>query len=246
MARRPVRVALTALFVGSPHVGHAQTLRDIAAWDALVVSPIGALPPRMHDELFVGTRTPAELSVRYGRWRYDEDDAIHNDIGLTVTHGFGATRTDIAVTVAYLSLSCGTCSTWLSGGVEVLRPVLRHVLAGQAERETTASLGVRASAGAARYLGDGYAAATSLALSTPVSIAFPFVWRSRVSVSAMPGIGVGRLASTDDDANGTLPMLGVSVAWALHSGVIMDLGIQRVFINGGPSQFGAGLSWAAQ
>ena len=98
MARRPVRVALTALFVGSPHVGHAQTLRDIAAWDALVVSPIGALPPRMHDELFVGTRTPAELSVRYGRWRYDEDDAIHNDIGLTVTHGFGATRTDIAVT----------------------------------------------------------------------------------------------------------------------------------------------------
>lgn len=237
-------VAVCAMLTGLACDAMAQSLGDIAAWDALVVSPVGALPPRVHDALF-GVSAGAEVSLRYGRWRYDLDDAIHNDVGLTVAHRFGA-QTDVAITGAYLSLSCGTCAIWVSGGIDVSEPLFRRTIAGEGPGATTASLDVRASAGAARYRGDGSAAATSVAGATAIQLAFPFAWSSRVAVSVIPGVGIGHLASTDDTAYGTLATLGASVAWAFHSGLVADLGMQRVFIRGGPTQFGLGLAWARQ
>jgi hypothetical protein len=230
------------MLAGAAREARAQSPGDLAAWDALVVTPVGALPPRVHDGLFVdAVRT--ELSVRYGRWRYDQDDAIHNDFGVTLARQLGVAQTEVALTAAYLSLSCGTCASWLSGGIAVHTRLIRQTIAGDSTHEVAASLGVRASAGAARYQGEGRAAATSIAGAASIGVAFPFVWSSRISVSVLPGVGIGRFSSVDEDAYGTRPTFGASMAWALPSGLVVDVGMQRIFIDGGPNQLGAGLSW---
>jgi hypothetical protein len=231
-----------AVLAGGSGEARAQSTGDLAAWDALVVTPVGALPPRVHDLLF-GDSARAELSVRYGRWRYDIDDAIHNDFGVTLSRQLGIGDTGIALTAGYLSLSCGTCKSWLSGGIEVQTRLIRQTLAGDSLHEVAASLGVRASAGAARFLGDGRATATSIAGAASIGMAFPLGWSSRMSVAVLPGLGIGRFSSVDEDAYGTRPTFGASMAWALPKGIVVDLGLQRVYIEGGPTLFGGGLSW---
>lgn len=229
-----------ALSIAAPRAG-AQSAGDLAAWDALIVTPVGALPPRVHDPLLRdGQRM--ELAFRYGRWRYDQDDAIHNDFGLTVARALGIAHTSISVTAAYLSLSCGTCGAWISGGLEAQTPLISHQLAGDSLRDVTASASLITSAGAARYLGEGRASAGSVAAAASFALTFPIA-SSRMLVAILPGIGIGRFASVDQDAYGTRPMMGASAAWILPWGTVVDLGFRHVYIDGGPSQIGLGLSW---
>lgn len=230
----------TALSIGRRV--EAQSTGDIAAWDALMVTPVGALPPRGHDALF-GDSPRTELSFRYGRWRYDIDDAIHNDFGVTVTRAFGVAHTSLSLTAAYLSLSCGTCSAWMSGGLEARTRLINRRIAGDSSRDVAVSAGVVASGGVARFLGDGHATAGSLAGAASFGVTFP-VASSRVSLTVLPGVGIGRFSSVDEDAYGTRPTLGASAACVLPWGMVADLGIQRIYIDGGPSQIGLGLSWA--
>jgi hypothetical protein len=243
-ARRIAGCALAsaAMFAAGSREAHAQSKGDIAAWDALIVSPVGALPPRVRDGLFTDL-TRAEFSVRYGRWRYDMDDAIHNSIGVTLGRELGGAHTGITITGAYLASSCGTCSAWLSGAIEVQTRIIQRAIAGDSLHEMVASLGVRGSAGGARYSGEELANAASVTGAASMSLAFPFAWSTRMSVSVLPGVGLGRFSSVDENAYGTRPTLGATVAWAVRSGFVVDFGMQRIFIDGGPSQVGTSLSW---
>ncbi|HEY2066258.1 MAG TPA: hypothetical protein VGG84_09905 [Gemmatimonadaceae bacterium] len=240
--RHIVSGALTVLAALSfGHRVEAQSIGDLAAWDALMVTPAGALPPRAHDLLF-GDSPRTELSFQYGRWRYDVDDAIHNDFGVTVTRALSVARTSISLTAAYLSLSCGTCAAWVSGGLEARTQLITRRLTGDSSRDVRVSAGVVASGGAARFLGEGHATAGSIAGAASLGVAFP-VSSSRVSLTVLPGVGIGRFSSVDQDAYGTRPMLGASAACVLPWGMVADLGIQRVYIDGGPTQVGLGLTW---
>jgi hypothetical protein len=227
-----------------PGVLAAQSAGDLAGWNALVVTPVGALPPRASDTVW-GDSARTELSFRYGRWRYDIDDAIHNGLGITIARPLGVARTAVAATVAYLSASCGGCAAWLSGGIEVQTRLIDATIAGDGASPATASLGLRASAGGARYLGQGGATASSIAGGATIGVAFPSMWSSRVAVSVMPGVGIGRFSSVDETAYGTRPILGAGLAWSLRS-VVIDMGLQRIYVADGPTQAGAGLTWRMQ
>lgn len=220
----------------------AQSESDLAAWNGLMLSPVGALPPTAHD-LVDANSARNELSVRYGRWRYDLADAIHNNTGVTLSHRLGFASTGVGITGAYLSLSCKACSSWALGGVDVQSTFWRYALADMPWRSLSASLGVRASIGGARSLGIGHATAVSAAAAVALGIGFPFIRNSRLSASVLPGFGFGRIASVDETANGTRPTLGGAVAWMSASGIGVDIGIQRIVIAGGPAQIGLGLSW---
>jgi hypothetical protein len=226
----------------SARVAIAQSVGDLAAWDALVVTPVGALSPRQRSALYTDSAR-TELSFRYGRWRYDIDDAIHNNMGITYGRQLGFAHTGIAVTAAYLSLSCGGCQAWMSGGIEAQTQLYRLALGGDSLPDLAASLGLRTTAGAARFMGEGHAVATSASAAATFGLAFPWAWSSRILISVLPGYGVGRFSSVDETAYGTRPMLGGSMLMALPSGFVMDFGFQRIVIDGGPSQIGAALSW---
>ena len=224
-----------------PAHARAQSLGDLAAWDALVVSPIGALPAA-GSSMAVLTGAGASLTMQYGRWRYDADDAIHNDAGLTLSAPLGG-RTRISATIATLSLSCGDCASWLSGGVDVRSRLLRRTLVGANDEGAVAELGLRVSAGGARYSGDGSAVAGSLAGILPLSISFPFVHSSRMELGVQPGVGVGRLSSADNDAYGTLPLVGASATWTFGPRVGIEASVQRIVLASAPSQVGLSITW---
>ena len=220
----------------------AQSPADLSAWNALAVSPVGALPVRAVRTPF-GDSSWSDVSINFGIWHYDEDDAIHNNFAFTYARSLSAGHRSVAATLGYLSLSCGSCAAWLSGGVDVDADLVDLRAAGAGDRGLSATLGLRASVGGAHYLGEGNASAISVATMIPLTVAFETFGASRMSVAFRPGMGVGRFSSVDEIGSGIRPIVGASVAWAKRRGPALELGMQRVFITRGPSQLGASLSW---
>jgi hypothetical protein len=221
---------------------YAQSASDLGAWDGLMLTPIGALPPVAREAADSGARRN-ELSIRYGRWRYDLDDAIHNNVGVTLSHTLDSANTEISLTGAYLSLSCSACSIWLSWGVGVRSTLWHGAVPGAPEGTAIGSVALRADVGAGRYFGEGHAVASSAAAAIALGAGVPFVWNSRLSVTALPGYGYGRLAAVDGVDSGTRPTFGAAAAWTFASGFGVDLGMERIIISGGPTQVGLGFGW---
>lgn len=243
MIRLAATVSVPLLFAGlcSERVS-AQSTKDLAAFSALIVSPIGSLPPTATDN---GTSIPdrATLGVSYGRWRYDIDDAIHHNVGVTVTERLGSSAASIALTGAYLSLSC-ECSGWASGGVSIRSMLWTSALpAPSAMSRTTVRVGLNLAAGGARYSGVGHATGVSGDGELDLGVSTMWIGGSRLALSLLPGLGIGHLSSADATATGARPLFGAAAAWRFRRGIAIDVGAERVVLRGGPTQFGAGISW---
>ena len=233
-------VVAALAFAAAPCPASGQSVGDLAGWDAMIVSPIGAFTPRARGGLLAEGGTHDEIGLLYGRWRYDQDDAIHNDLGVSLTRSRG--RVTTSLTIEYLSLSCDACDSWLGVGAELGGTLAEARLRGDGGRAMIASVGVQASGGFARYRGDGSANGRSAAVRLPIGLALPLPG-SRLALSVSPGLGVGRFTSADESAHGVRPMLGSALALTTGPRLILDLGIQRILIDGGPMTLGAGLSW---
>ena len=226
--------------VGRPAAG--QSASQLAAWDGMVLTPIGAIAPVARDP---GATAPGvyDASLRYGRWRYDADDVVHDNIGVTVRRSFGYARTQLSLTFAYGLVECPTCSGWQFGGLDLRSSVWNHSFGATDQRPITAGAALQMSVGGAKYRGTDASTANSVAIGLPIEIAFP-VWKaSQFRAAIIPGYGYGRVASTDFVASGFLPTIGGAIAWNVASFVTVDVGVQRVIIAGGPTQLGAALSW---
>jgi hypothetical protein len=245
MMRRSVTM-LTGALLSSASPSHtlaAQSAGEVAGWDGLMLSPIGALPPLARTPI-AGDSVRYLLSARYGRWRYDLDDAIHNNLGVTLSRRLGATSTQVELTGAYLALSCGACSAWLSGGLDLQSTLWHQDFPGDSlVRTETGIFGLRGSLGAARYLGDGHAIATSAAAAAVIGVDLRFARESHLSVTVTPGYGIGRIVSVDESAYGTRPTFGAAAAWKFRSGPAFTIGMERIFIEDGPIQIGSAFSW---
>jgi hypothetical protein len=246
MTRLPLALPLVLplLFSFAARPASAQSLQDLAGFSALIVSPVGALPPVASDN---GSALPdrATLAVDYGRWRFDIDDAIHDNVGITASHRLGSFPATVSATGAMLSLSCD-CAGWVAGGVSISSTLWSSALRGVREERRTLHVGVRLSAGGAEYLGAGHASGASAAGELDVGGSTSFIAGSRLALSLVPGFGSGHLNSADVTATGTRPLFGVAASWRFRHGVAIDLGTERVVLKGGPTQLGIGMSWHAR
>ncbi len=204
--------------------------------------PVGALPPQARD--YTGARPDqTEFSIRYGGWRYDINDGVHNNYGATLTRRIGGSSTTVSLTGAYLSLSCD-CSVWASAGLSA-----RSILWSGAQKNASGSgvswhVAISGMVGGARFAGEGHAKALAAQSALDLGVGVPVLHGSRVNLSVFPGIGVGRLDSDDDDTHGGVRQtLGAALSWAFPRGFSIDLGTQRVILVGGPEQYGLGISW---
>ena len=216
----------------------AQSASELGAWDGLVLSPIGALAPIARVAEDQAPRQ-SDLWLRYGRWRYNVDDAIHNNAGVTYFRRPGSGRTELGITAAYLSLSCPTCASWLSGGVS-LQSTFRRVEVVDGPWRT---LGVRVDIGGARYLGEGHTTAASAAAAAVFNGGIPFVRHSQLSVELTEGFGIARIAYVDAIDGGVRPTLGAALAWTFKSGFAVNVGMERIVLADAPPQIGMGMSW---
>ena len=219
----------------------AQSLGDRAAWDALILSPVGALAPLARN---VGGNDSRQgnLWLRYGRWRYGVNDAIHNNIGVTVFQQVPFASSELSVTGAYLSLSCVACPTWISGGAS-----LQSTLWQQGDLdESSGSVGLRVDVGGAHYRGEYQTSAASATSAVVLGVGRQFVGQSHLFASISPGIGLGRIALIDGIRNGARRTLGAALALTHSSGLAVNFGIQRIMIARGPTQMGFGVGWRHQ
>ena len=217
----------------------AQSTRDLAAFSALVVSPVGALPPVLSEPADGSGR--GVLAIQFGRWRYDIDDAIHNNFGVTVGKRLGSSSTSVSVTMAYLSLSC-ECSGWASGGVAV-RSAIWSWLPASVERRPELHVSLDADVGGGHFAGEGHANAYSGAIGVDLGGSVRVAGGSRLSLVVIPGLGIGHLNSADVTATGYRPLIGAAASWQFRHGVALDAGMRRIVLRGGPTQFGGGVSW---
>jgi hypothetical protein len=231
-----------ALLLATAQTIEAQSQSDLSAYNALIVSPVGGLPPIALDD---GRPLPerASLALTYGQWRFDIDDAIHHNLGLTLSHRLGSSNTSVSATGAYLSASCD-CSGWTSGGVSI-RSILWSSAAGTQGARLPASLHFAAdlSGGGAQFEGVGHAVGYSVAADGDIGGSIPFRGSSRIALAIVPGLGWGRLNSSDESGDGFRPMYGVAMSWKFKQGVSIDLGLRRIVLKDGPTELGAGVSW---
>jgi hypothetical protein len=240
-----VVAACVAVCAAAPRIAAAQTTEQIAAWYGLMLSPVGALSPVAHDPGLAGL-PGSSLALRYGRWRYDADDEVHDNFGLTWSRRFAFMRTEIAVTGAYQLDQCGSCSGWELAGVSLRSTLLR--LSSSSDRAQAQSRAVRfgvsatVDAGGAKFHGTGGATTFSLAGSAPIELAFPFGWSS-LSVAVIPGIGFGRISADARSTSGVLGSVGGAISWAITRRASLDVGVQRIIMPRSVPQVGAAFTW---
>jgi len=216
----------------------AQSAGDRAAWNAIMLPPAGALPPLARDPIDDEARQ-TNVWLRYGRWRYDVDDAIHNNIGVTVFHQLPFASSELSITAAYVSLSCSLCPAWISGGASLNSTLWQQGDVG----DFSGSVGLRADVGGAHYRGSSQTNAGSIAGAVVGGVGVPLTKNSHLSATIFPGVGVGKIALVDGVHTGTRRSLGAALAWTHASGLAFDLGMQRIMIAGGPTEVGAGVGW---
>ena len=239
---RPAGLAALAVFCAAPSAVAAQTTNQLAAWYGLMLSPIGAVAPMTHDPALAGV-PGSTLSARYGRWRYDADDAVHDNMGLTWTRRFAFLQTELAVTGGYQLDECGACSGWQVAGVSLRSTVVRLVSSAEPMQRWRFGIGAVVDAGGAKYHGTGGATTFSLAGALPLELSFPLPWTSSLRVAAIPGIGYGRISADSRANSGILGTFGGAIGWAITSRAVLDIGLQRVIMPRSVPQVGAAFSW---
>jgi len=236
---RAVYVNLAVLAV-APAAVLAQTASDLAAFETFVLSPFGAVTPLARD--YAGGLPPRdELSIRYGRWRYDINDVIHNDEAATfsvrVTPG-----TTVDLSGAYLALSCN-CDPWLSTGVGVRTTLFSTPAGGADHRRMSAHVAALGTLGVARYTSTPAASSRAAQVALDLGVAVPAPWGTLLALSAFPGYAGGHLVSQDLTDGGRGRTIAAALAWSFPRGVTIDVGAQRFVLTGGPTEYGAALSW---
>jgi hypothetical protein len=235
----PVCLAAFAGLVAS--IAGAQTASQFAAWDALMLSPIGALSPRISAAI---DTTPANaFALRFGRWRYNRDDAPHEAYALTWSRALGS-RARGSVTAGYLFLRCANCGAWEVAGLDVASSLWQSEVHPFMGHLAHASFGTRFTVGGGLLRGDPASVARSAALEAPIDFRMRYRPSHEVRASLTPGLGYGSMwAHAAGSDGGALPMLGLTVALDMTSLVGMELGAHRVFIAGGPLELGFSLVW---
>ena len=221
---------------------HAQTGNQIGAWDALMLTPVGALTPTTHDPGDVPAGAQ-EIAFRYGRWRFDPDDAIHDNAGLTWSRHLGFGHATLSATLGYSLTECHGCDGWINGGLDLKSEPLHRDIGTAFDRPITVGLGLRAALGEAVFRGPGSSTANSLALVVPFDASIPITHSSRLITTVVAGLGYGRIVSSQVSEGAVLPIIGVSVGWTLTSQLAFNVGWQHVVLVTTPSQFGMALSW---
>ena len=228
-------------FASSLHAQSAAELGPLGAFSAIMASPIGALPPLARD--YAGSIPDKwDVSARFGTWRYDIDDGNHNTVGVSVTRRIGHTRSSIRLTGAYITLDCD-CSVWGSAGIAARTQLFSIAAAQHPTDHLSAHLSNELSFGGAWFTQSPRARARSFADVLDVGFAMPAPFGSRMTFSAFPGLGHGSLSSDDLTAKAWRPMLNGAASWSFANRVSIDVGVNRVIVDGAPTGWGAGLSW---
>jgi len=208
----------------------AQNDGDVAAYVALIFTPVGGFAPR------AGGALPEAgiggVSLRYGRLSYEDGDATHM-FGASGDVGAGSGRLGFTGGVA----TCDGCDAIIMVGADWTTPLVRRT-------SPSGTFGV----GVTTAIGAGFSTeedADGIALSGSLGLPLSLVAGNRDGLRAVPfvtpGIGFGTLTGDGGDS-GVRPTLGAGIGIIAANGFGLSVGVQKVFIEGGEPVFGLTLT----
>jgi opacity protein-like surface antigen len=204
---------------------------DIAAYYAINVTTVGALPP-------LATNTLAGAGgigwhLQFGRLNWGED----------VNSNTFAGGVDLSLGSGRLGLTAGYQMTDYGSDIEgdshlMIGTRYSQQLAGAALNPTTRwAMGLEAGLGFA-FPEDVKAMVVSAGL--PVKLTFGR--NVKISPFLTPGFGYGRVSVADESESGTRFMVGAGVGLGFANGVGVNFGMRKAFIEEGKTQVGLGFT----
>lgn len=227
-------VASTAFTLSAtPALAQGPDAQDAIAAVALMATPIGALPPLATGRIDAGAGT--SWNFAYGRMSLGEGES-RNGFAAGVDLGFGRAR--LGVQVGYNTYSIENSKSDLMAGLRLGTPLVSSNFG-----KSTMSLGLETQVGWGQLKGEPVDfTAYSLTAGVPLSLAInsgsvkfiPFV---------TPAFGVGALRADGQSENGTRFLMGGGMGVGFANGMGLNLGAQRIFIDGGETQWGLGFTY---
>lgn len=229
-------IAASALVLAAPAISAQEgpSINDVAAYMAINASTVGALPP-------LATNTLAGAGgigwhLQYGRMDWGSDVTSSSFAGgLDLSVGSGR----LGLTAGYMSIDCPTalaCEGHLIVGTRYSAQLTGGALG-------DARSGSRWAMGLEGELGFGFPQdeqAMALAASLPIKLT---VGKNvKVSPFVAPGFAYGRYKVSGVSESGQRFMVGGGVGLAFGNGIGANLGVRKVFIEQGETQFGLGFT----
>ena len=230
-------IAASALVLAAPAMSAQEegpSINDVAAYMAINASTVGALPP-------LATNTLAGAGgigwhLQYGRMDWGSDVTSSSFAGgLDLSVGSGR----LGLTAGYMSIDCPTgldCEGHLIVGTRYSAQLTGGALG---DRRS----GSRWAMGLEGELGFGFPEdeqAMALAASLPIKLT---VGKNvKVSPFLAPGFAYGRYKVADESESGQRFMVGGGVGLAFANGIGANIGVRKVFIEEGETQFGLGFT----
>ncbi len=225
-----MRRCLSAMFVAALVLVPARDaaaqpdLKDVVAYGALVLTPVGA-----HSPILVSQTSASSFSVRYSHFSQENTDGFNN---LAATYITPAGPVALGFTGGYIMPSCTDCDGIFNAGADVHSTLWSN--------PSGASMNLQGSLG---YAKDGDVTALSLAIGVPLAYSMTQASKSKVSFFVTPGYGWGRLGDDTGNESGTRPMIGAGAAYEAPGGWGLHAAFQKIIIENGGNNLGVGFSY---
>jgi hypothetical protein len=237
MRRCLAAILVVGLAMSVPRDAAAQpSENDIAAYAALISTPVGLLSPIMVSPGTKGEKAFNTVSARYSRFTSDGFDA--NGFGGSIYHQAGVNAA-VSGTIGYgVAADCSTDCGLMVAGVD-----LHSTLWNNASAKSTTAMSINFQ-GSIGYGNASDGTSMSVAGAFPLGLAVSQTDKSRFSAFVAPGFGWGRMSPEGGTAeSGTRPMVGAGAAWLAAAGWGLHASFQKIIIEDGGNSFGLGFSW---
>lgn len=240
-----MRIVALGLLVAS--AASAQTAQNVAAYQSLLLTPVGALPPTATSSMTGVVQNGVQFALRYGYVSNDNSGVSFNNVGATAILPMGLGTTVSLTGGITAPTSCGGCTAGVLLGV------------GGDARLTEMALGTGRDGSRIIFSLNGDVGFSNPKLVTRNTMAsgavgLPIALVSGGPANTMhfapfvtPAFGFGRrevsvVTGSNATDSGTRFMLGAGILlYNQASNVSFDLGAQHIAIAGGQTQIGLGL-----
>ena len=211
---------------------HAQSINDVAAYGAMISTPVAAVSPIVLPYMTGSQQQGLGFAARYGRMSLDGGSTYALLGDFTGPVGNGTWGLD----AGYMGATCGGCVGNLIAGVHVEGPL---ATAGS-KAGTLFTLGMQGNVGFAKPTdGTAWAGAVNLPLALSVTAG-----RVDIVPFVSPGFGFGMVSGFGSSETGYRFEVGGGVGVTnVAPGLEITASAEKVLLSGGRTVFGLGLSW---
>jgi hypothetical protein len=231
------------LFMGAIAAAGAQSRSAAAARAALVLTPVGALPPFVTSTIQGEPQNGAALGLRYGHLWGPTESTNENNAGISALLPVGTGAT-VTLTAGFFSLSCDECDAALMLSIGADK-ALGDLAMGSSRESSRLRFALNGEVGYGQPRGSTISRGSLLSgmVGLPISLVSGSRTRDdmRVVPFITPGFGFGGIRG-DDGRSGTAFMLGGGLGiYNRSSSVALSFGFQHVAVEDSGTLIGLAL-----